>query len=140
MYGVLYFHLLLLLYDAYGVYNIVIYYPLILISLYLILYLAWHRFCSLMLISLSGHMVTWSHGGPLFYIFPFEPTPNPFLLRLSDIPSLRILSRFLTPPLSLFRLSVLMPFAGIGPPAYFSWCSTVRDGDPTPPQEVLPLS
>lgn len=34
-----------------------------------------------------------------------------------------------------------MPFAGIGPPAYISWCSTVRDGDPppSPPKGVAAL-
>lgn len=32
-----------------------------------------------------------------------------------------------------------MPFAGIGPPAYISWSSTVRDGDPLPPKGVAAL-
>lgn len=54
-------------------------------------------------------------------------TPNPFR---SAWVTIRLLSRILTPPLNLVRLSVTMPFAGIGPGLYFMvfdcsrWSST----------------
>lgn len=58
----------------------------------------------------------------------------------SDRVAIRPLSRLLTPPLNLVRLSVIMPFAGIGPRLIFHgarlYCSR---GDPPPHQSVAAI-
>lgn len=104
---------------------------------YFILYLAWHIFCSLMLISLSSHMVTWSDGSPLFYIFPFESGLT--LFAPIEWHSVSYPASWPPPPLDLVRLGLKMPCAGIGPRLIFHVVRRFEMGIHSPPKE-LPLS
>lgn len=98
---------------------------------YFILYLAWLGFCSLMLISLSGHMVTWSDGSPLFCIFPFESALT--LFARIGWQSVSYPASW-PPPLNLVRLSVIIPFAGIGPRLIFHGVRRFEMGIHPPPR------
>lgn len=106
----------------------------------------WYRYSTGMYIHAVTVFVTFDnpaepHGDmerrtPVVLNLPFSSRPNPFR---SNGVTIRILSRFLHPPprFNLVRLSVVMPFAGIGTPAHIRLVVMVFEIDPP---KVVPLS